>query len=48
MFTGLMPDKTWVWSNKSKPLAKLMPDAVKLPMPFADAGYQGPRAGGSR
>lgn len=40
VFTGMMPDKTGVWSNETKSLAKLKPDAIKLPMPFADAGYR--------
>lgn len=40
VFTGLMPRKTGVWSNKTHSLAKLKPDAIKLPMPFADAGYR--------
>lgn len=40
VFTGLMPEKTGVWANESHSLAKLKPDAIKLPMPFADAGYR--------
>jgi arylsulfatase A-like enzyme len=40
VFSGLMPKKTGVWSNESRSLAKLMPEAIKLPMPFADAGYR--------
>lgn len=40
VFTGLMPDKTGVWSNESKSLAKLAPEAAKLPEPFASAGYR--------
>ena len=40
VLTGLMPDKTGVWSNESQSLEKLMPNAVMLPMPFAKAGYQ--------
>ena len=40
LLTGLMPDKTGVWSNQSQSLEKLMPNAVMLPTPFAKAGYQ--------
>lgn len=40
VFTGMMPDKTGVWSNETGSLAKLMPDAVKLPTPFMEAGYR--------
>lgn len=40
VFTGMMPAKTGVWSNRTDSLAKLMPEAVKLPMPFAEAGYR--------
>ena len=40
VFTGLMPDKTAVWANESGSLAKLRPNAIKLPMPFNDAGYR--------
>ena len=40
LLTGLMPDKTGVWSNESQSLKKLRPDAIMLPMPFAKAGYQ--------
>lgn len=40
VFTGMMPAKTGVWSNRSPSLAKLRPEAVKLPMPFAEAGYR--------
>lgn len=40
VFTGMMPDKTGVWSNETKSLAKLMPKAIKMPMPFAKAGYR--------
>lgn len=40
VFTGMMPDKTGVWSNDSESLAKLQPDAVKLPDPFIAAGYE--------
>lgn len=40
VFTGMTPDKTRVWSNRTKSLAKLMPDVTKLPQPFAKAGYR--------
>ena len=40
LLTGLMPDKTGVWSNESQSLDKLKPDVVMLPEPFARAGYQ--------
>lgn len=40
VFTGMMPAKTGVWSNRTGSLAKLMPEAVKLPTPFAEAGYR--------
>jgi arylsulfatase A-like enzyme len=40
VFTGKMPDKTGVWSNETGSLEKLMPEAIKLPMPFATAGYR--------
>ena len=40
LLTGMMPDKTGVWSNDSQSLTKLRPNAVMLPMPFAKAGYQ--------
>jgi len=39
VFSGLMPDKTGVWSNKSGSIAKRKPDAVLLPTPFNEAGY---------
>jgi arylsulfatase A-like enzyme len=39
VFSGLMPDKTGVWSNNSKSINKLKPDAVQLPSAFAKAGY---------
>ena len=39
VFTGMTPDKTGVWSNETPSLTKLMPDAIKLPQPFAKAGY---------
>lgn len=40
VLTGLMPDKTGVWSNNSQALEKLMPSAVLLPTPFVKPGYQ--------
>lgn len=40
IFSGLMPQKTGVWSNKSKSLRELRPDILKLPQAFAKAGYQ--------
>ncbi len=40
LFSGLMPDKTGVWSNNSNSLQKLMPDALHLPEAFLNAGYR--------
>lgn len=40
VFTGLMPDKTGVWSNEVESLAKLQPNAIKLTDPFVEAGYR--------
>jgi len=40
IFSGLMPDKTGVWSNRTKSLAQLQPDILKLPQAFAKAGYR--------
>ena len=40
LLTGMMPDKTGVWSNESKSLERQVPDAIKLPVPFAKAGYR--------
>jgi len=40
LLTGMMPDKTGVWSNESKALEKQQPGAIKLPVPFAKAGYK--------
>ncbi len=39
VFSGLMPDKTGVWSNESGSLDKLKPDSPHLPGSFAEAGY---------
>lgn len=40
VFSGLMPDKTGVWSNQSGSIDKLKPDAVQLPVSFKKAGYR--------
>ena len=40
VFSGMMPDKTGVWSNRSQSLSRLMPDAITMPMPFNEAGYK--------
>jgi arylsulfatase A-like enzyme len=39
VFTGLMPEKTGVWSNESKAVTKTAPNAVRIPMAFKAAGY---------
>ena len=39
VFTGLMPNKTGVWSNSSGSISRLKPKAVHLPTPFNEAGY---------
>ena len=40
IFSGLMPGKTGVWSNRTKSLAQLQPGILKLPQAFAKAGYR--------
>ncbi|MFK7851820.1 MAG: sulfatase [Akkermansiaceae bacterium] len=40
IFTGLMPNKTNVWSNESKSLDQLMPNVLKFPTPFEKVGYK--------
>lgn len=40
VFSGKMPHETGVWSNRSKALKQLVPDAIKLPVPFGEAGYR--------
>lgn len=40
VFSGLMPQTTKVWSNRSAAIDKLLPDAVQLPQTFAKAGYR--------
>lgn len=40
VFTGLMPEKTGVWSNESKGVTKTAPDAIRIPMAFSAAGYR--------
>ncbi len=40
IFSGLAPGKTGVWSNRTKSLAQLKPDVLKLPQVFAKAGYR--------
>ena len=40
VFSGLMPDKTGVWSNKSPRIEKARPKTKFLPQAFADAGYR--------
>lgn len=40
VFSGLAPKRTGVWSNRTKSLAQLKPDALKLPLAFAKAGYR--------
>lgn len=39
LFSGLMPDKTGVWSNNSGSIQKLKPDAKLMSQAFAEAGY---------
>lgn len=39
VFSGKMPWKTGVWSNKSRKLFQQQPDAQVLPRAFSDAGY---------
>lgn len=39
LFSGLMPDKTGVWSNGSGSIEKLKPDAKMMSQAFAEAGY---------
>ena len=39
VFTGMRPSQTGVWSNRSKPLSKLQPDAILIPNLFSQAGY---------
>ena len=40
VFTGLMPQRTGVWSNQSGRIQTLRPDVQHLPMTFARAGYK--------
>lgn len=39
VFSGMMPWKTGVWSNNSKKLFQMQPDAQVIPRAFSDAGY---------
>ena len=39
VFTGMHPTQTGVWSNTSRRIHQSMPDAMLLPMAFAQAGY---------
>ena len=39
IFSGKMPWKTGIWSNKSKKLFQQHPDAQVIPRAFSDAGY---------
>jgi arylsulfatase A-like enzyme len=45
VFTGMMPNKTGVWSNETGSLSDLQPNAVKLPDSFIAAGYHATGAG---
>lgn len=40
VMTGLLPNKTGVWSNDTKSLKELMPDVVTLPQAFNAGGYR--------
>ncbi|WP_234044352.1 sulfatase [Haloferula rosea] len=40
VFTGMMPEKTGVWTNGKDSLSRMMPEAIKLPIPFERAGYR--------
>lgn len=40
VFSGRMPHRTEVWSNKSGSIEKLATDAVQIPAVFNDAGYR--------
>jgi arylsulfatase A-like enzyme len=45
VFTGMHPTQTGVWSNTSRRIHQSMPDAMLLPMAFAQAGYHTMGAG---
>ena len=40
VFSGMMPQRTGVWSNKSKRIEKVLPKAALLTHVFRGAGYQ--------
>lgn len=40
VFSGMMPDKTGVWSNRSESIRKIQPDLLYLPQAFSKAGYR--------
>jgi arylsulfatase A-like enzyme len=40
VFSGLMPEKTGIWSNQSGSIGKKMPDLTYLPQAFSKVGYR--------